>query len=75
MYKVGTFTSLIPLSKPTPIACVASEIWKTAAYNINTADNDNTAALSLKVKDKNQIVKGATITKSISAKKRELKKK
>ena len=28
-----------------------------------------------KVKDKNQIVKGATITKSISAKKRELKKK
>ncbi len=29
----------------------------------------------LKVKDKNQIVKGITVTKSISAKKRELKKK
>ena len=34
-----------------------------------------TIILSLKVKNKNQITKGATITKSISAKKRELKNK
>src|SRR5665213_2872604 len=48
IYTVGTFTSLIPLDNPAPTACVESDIWKTAAYNINTADNDNTAALWLK---------------------------
>ena len=52
MYKVGIRTSLMPLSKPAPIACVASEIWKTAAYNINIADKDKTAALPVKARGK-----------------------
>ena len=40
----------MPLSKPTPIACVESEIWNMAAYSINTEDKANTPALLLKAR-------------------------
>src|ERR1039457_1500868 len=51
IYAVGTFTSFIPLDNPAPTAWVASDTWKTAAYSINTADNDNTDSFWLKARD------------------------